>query len=137
MLLELKRDSFGAECTLGTLKCGDKLFHVLEDKVREVDGYAPEFWKIAHETAIPKGRYQVVITHSNRFKKPLPLLKDVPGFSGIRIHSGNTALDTEGCLLIGKQRANNAVLRSREAMAEFMPILEHALTQGDVWINVA
>lgn len=54
------------------------------------------------QTAIPSGEYSVAITYSPRFKKNLPLLENVPGFAGIRIHPGNTAKDTEGCLLFGK-----------------------------------
>jgi hypothetical protein len=66
----------------------------LEDKVR------PE--KIKGVTAIPEGKYEVRITWSPRFKRHLPLLIDVPGFDGIRIHPGNTHKDTEGCLLVGE-----------------------------------
>tara|TARA_R110000868_G_scaffold106769_3_gene292571 strand:- start:511 stop:810 length:300 start_codon:yes stop_codon:yes gene_type:complete len=95
-----------------------------------------EDWKIKGMTAIPRGKYQVVITHSNRFKKPLPLLKNVPGFEGIRIHNGNFHTDTEGCLLIGLGRTESMVTESRAAMEQFMPKLEHALTEGEVWINI-
>lgn len=55
--------------------------------------------KVYGQTAIPRGSYECVYTYSNRFKKMLPLLKDVPGFDGIRIHSGNSAKDTEGVFL--------------------------------------
>lgn len=59
--------------------------------------------KIPECTAIPTGRYEVVITYSNRFKKNMMLLLDVPGFAGIRVHSGNFHTHTEGCLLPGQK----------------------------------
>ena len=70
--------------------------------------------KVYGQTAIPNGSYECVYTYSNRFKKMLPLLKDVPGFDGIRIHSGNSAKDTEGCILVGLNLKKGMVLNSRE-----------------------
>lgn len=70
--------------------------------------------KVYGQTAIPRGSYECVYTYSNRFKKILPLLKDVPGFDGIRIHSGNSAKDTEGCILVGLNLKKGMVLNSRE-----------------------
>lgn len=81
---------------------------VLEDKVRT----GP---KVYGKTAIPAGKYEIVISYSNRFKKYLPLLINVPGFEGIRIHPGNTAIDTEGCLLPGFTKGENFVGDSRKA----------------------
>lgn len=69
--------------------------------------------KVYGQTAIPVGSYECVYTYSNRFKKMLPLLKDVPGFDGIRIHSGNSAKDTEGCILVGKNNKKGWVSDSR------------------------
>lgn len=69
--------------------------------------------KVYGATAIPSGSYECVCTYSNRFKKNLPLLKDVPGFEGIRIHSGNTAKDTEGCILPGRNTQKGMVTESR------------------------
>ena len=70
--------------------------------------------KVYGQTAIPSGSYECVYTYSNRFKKMLPLLKYVPGFDGIRIHSGNSAKDTEGCILAGLNLKKGIVLNSRE-----------------------
>lgn len=82
---------------------------VLEDTVR-----APGV-KIQNETAIAAGRYRVIVDWSNRFKKFSFHILDVPNFTGIRIHSGNTDEDTDGCLLVGQTRALNAIFGSHNA----------------------
>ena len=69
--------------------------------------------KVMKETAIPLGRYQVTWAFSVRFNKMLPLLIGVPGFAGIRIHSGNKAKDTEGCILCGRNTEVGTVTNSR------------------------
>jgi len=70
----------------------------LEDEVRLGDIFKV---KVQDKTAIPVGRYEVILNMSNRFKMYMPLLLNVPNFSGIRIHSGNTKEHTEGCVLVG------------------------------------
>ncbi len=81
-------------CTFGRMYINGKpVCWTLEDQEREE--------KVYGKTAIPTGTYKVTITYSNRFKRELPLLIDVPNFAGIRIHPGNTAADTEGCILVG------------------------------------
>ena len=90
----------------------------LEDKERPV--------KIKGETAIPKGTYKVIINQSNRFKRLLPLLIDVPNFEGVRIHSGNSNHDTEGCILVGQTRNKNYIGQSRKAFEKLFKKMQAA-----------
>lgn len=89
----------------------------LEDTDRGLDDKMSEEeikeLKVYGETAIPSGIYPVTITYSNKFKKNLPLINNVKGYSGIRIHSGNTAKDTLGCILVGRNKEVGKVLQSR------------------------
>ena len=104
----------GALYLNGVLEC-----YTLEDTVRE-DGV-----KLPGRTAIPAGCYEIAITESPRFdKEMLPLLLDVPNFTWIRIHWGNTAKDTDGCILVGAVRAKGAVLSSRVAFDKLMTKLK-------------
>lgn len=79
--------------------------------------------KIKGETAIPTGLYNLYITWSPKYKKPMPLVDNVKGYSGIRIHSGNTAKDTEGCLIVGKNKEVGKVLESRVTYNALFKIL--------------
>ena len=69
--------------------------------------------KVKGETAIPTGIYPITLTYSPKYKKTMPLVNNVKGYSGIRIHSGNTHKDTEGCLLVGRNKEVGKVLYSR------------------------
>lgn len=69
--------------------------------------------KVKGETAIPTGIYPIYLTYSPKYKKQMPLVDNVKGYSGIRIHSGNTSKDTEGCLIVGKNKEVGKVLESR------------------------
>lgn len=110
---------------------GSLLCYILEDVVREIPGKPVTEWKVKGATAIPKGIYKVVITESTRFKRPLPLLLDVQGFSGIRIHAGNTSADTEGCLLPGTSMTDSSVGQSRKAFEQLYKLIEDSLAAGD------
>ena len=79
--------------------------------------------KLKGITAIPTGKYDVILTFSQRFKRVLPLLLNVKGFEGIRIHAGNTNKDTEGCLLVGANKAKGQVLNSRATFEKLMSVL--------------
>jgi hypothetical protein len=106
------------KCTVGQLSLNGKAFcFTLEDVVRP-KGAA----KVHGQTAIPAGTYPVILNISNRFKKLMPLVQNVPGFEGIRIHSGNTAADTDGCLLVGlsKMQTNDKVYNSVAAYEKLM-----------------
>lgn len=97
----------------------------MEDMVR------PDGVKVYGETAIPAGVYNVVITPSKRFKRDLPLLENVPGFEGIRIHPGNTAADTDGCILVGRAKGADYVSESKAAFAVLMGKIRDALDAGE------
>jgi len=106
--------------------------YICEDPIRPVG------IKIPGKTAIPEGRYEITVTFSKRFQRPLPLLMNVPNFEGIRIHPGNTAADTEGCLLPGKHRdvASATVQLSIAAFMELFGKLKAALEREKVFINI-
>ena len=94
-------------------------------------------YKVKGKSAIPEGRYAVVISYSPRFKQWLPILLGVPKFEGIRIHAGNTAKDTEGCILVGKNREVGKVLDSRKWLYELKQRIVEAKDKGEaVWITI-
>lgn len=93
--------------------------------------------KVPGKTAIQAGTYEIFVTMSNRFKRMLPLLVKVPMFEGIRIHPGNTALDTEGCILPGMIRTPNGVGSSRVAFEGlFQKINEARSRMNQVFITI-
>lgn len=139
MKIELDRMQTAPDFTLGALTVDNEFeCWVIEDAVREIPGQPVSAWKVAGKTAIPRGTYKVDVTMSARFKRELPLLLDVPGFAGIRIHPGNTAEDTEGCLLPGLDRHGSSVGRSRKAFDDlFIKIMEAKRKGESIWIEVA
>lgn len=113
MKMQLERVQQDADVTIGALACdGAFVCWVCEDAVREVPGQPVEAWKVPGKTAIPTGHYRIDVTMSARFKRLLPILVAVPGFEGVRIHPGNSAADTEGCLLPGRVRLGKSVGQS-------------------------
>lgn len=123
MKLRLDRIFCTNECTIGELYVDSSyMTDTLEDRVR------PEGEKVYGKTAIPEGTYEVKLTHSPRFKKILPEILNVPNFSGIRIHTGNSSKDTEGCILVGTWDGEKEdwVGSSKIAFDELMTLLEEA-----------
>ena len=82
--------------------------------------------KIAGSTAIPTGRYEVIINRSPKFKRNLPRLQNVPGFDGILIHRGNTDKDTAGCILVGENKVVGKVINSTGYELKLVEILTKA-----------
>jgi len=126
MELKLVRSVFNPKSTLGKLFINGQFFaYTCEDTVRNQNGDCSK--KIQNETAIDAGRYEVVLTFSNRFQKYLPLLLSVPCFEAIRMHGGNTAADSEGCILIGaegdmKERIWNCASKVNSLVAQMKAV---------------
>lgn len=138
MKLLLTSHPSGASCTIGDLSIDDQHFcNTLEDVVREEPGVPVAQWKVPGVTAIPAGIYPVEITYSQRFKRDLPLVMKVPGFTGIRIHAGNTDADTEGCILVGSWTGGESIVNSRIALNGLMDMLEIAnIAKRNITIEV-
>jgi hypothetical protein len=134
MELLVTRDYKGLTCTIGSLFVNDQFeCYTLEDVIREVPGQSVTSWKVFGQTAIPRGRYQVVITMSARFKFETPILLNVPGFEGVRIHPGNTDRDTEGCILVGdtKDVDGEFIGNSRVAWQKLVDKIRAAIATGE------
>lgn len=128
MKIEVNRIFKASTYTIGELSVNDNyLCDTLEDRVR------PEGEKVYGETAIPAGTYTVVLSYSNRFKKVMPEIQNVPNFTGVRIHCGNSSKDTEGCLLVGKWdgKTENWISDSKNSYNKLYPLLEEAFNKKE------
>ncbi len=139
MDLNLKRIFRGDEYTIGHLYIdGNYYCDVLEDTDRGLTNDMSEEQikkiKVYGKTAIPTGRYKVEVTYSPKFKRYLPLLISVKGFTGIRIHSGNSAEDTLGCLLVGFNKEKGKVLNSRVTSDKLTALLRN--TKEEIHITI-
>lgn len=128
MKLLLNRIYKGKDYTIGKLFIGNKYFcDTLEDTVR-TDGM-----KVYGKTAIPAGTYKVKLTESPRFRCLMPLICDVPNFIGVRIHSGNVAEDTDGCVLVGFNKVKGKVINSRETFGKLLSLMYWAERKGETF----
>lgn len=141
MEIKLIRKSFTHKTTIGDLFV-DGAFecNTLEDVDRDLiisdDLKDIARKKIHGETAIPYGRYEVIISFSNRFKCLMPLLVNVPGFAGVRIHSGNTSEHTEGCLLVGTKENADFISHSKDAYSKLFDKIRNAAATEKVFIDI-
>ena len=129
---ELKRTILEDKYTIGSLyREGVFMCHTLEDKVRPT--------KIPKITAIPYGTYQIIFNFSNKFQQYMPLLLEVPNYEGIRIHAGNTEVDTEGCILVGEytEKYKKMIINSRKTLKKIEPILRKDTRTDKVYITIS
>ena len=147
MKLRLERRWPKATYTIGVLFIdGIRYCETLEDHDRGLKQSDPLLYiqkrKIAGETAIPKGTYEVsmnvtspkyagVAWYYNFCRGKMPRLKDVPGFDGILIHPGTTALDTKGCILVGKNTKKGKLTDSRACFMEIYKLMKEAADNGE------
>lgn len=119
---------------------GKFICYILEDVDRFLSNdMSPDFirtHKVQGKTAIPTGTYEIAITFSNKFKKPLPILLGVVGFEGIRIHAGNKSIHTDGCLLTGTDYEQDEVINSRVAFLTVASAIEIAIQTEKVFIEI-
>ena len=128
MKIQVTRHTFDDECTIGTMTVdGEFQCYTLEPTVRPVGAE-----KVPGHTAIPYGSYQVTVTFSDHFKRPMPLLMNVPNFEGVRIHPGNWPKDTEGCCLVGETEGKDQILQSVAAFDPLFRKIQYALAHQEV-----
>lgn len=141
MEIKVKRIAKKATYTIGKLYIDGKYFcDTLEDKDRGLTSSMSESEiskiKVYGKTAIPTGTYTIIWNYSSKFKKMMPLLLNTPGFSGIRIHSGNTEDDSLGCILVGDNKQVGKVLNSRDTVNRLYPIIKEACSKEKVTITI-
>lgn len=140
MKLELKRIALHDTYTIGKLYIDGVYFcDTIEDKVRDLNKngvFDNGEFKVKGETAIPYGTYEVVWAYSPRFKRYTPRLLNVKSFDGVLIHAGNTAKDTEGCIILGQNKVVGKVINSKEFVNKLYPIIKNACQKGKVIIEV-
>lgn len=137
MRILLQRHALKAGYTIGRMEINGRYFcDTLEDTDRGLRESMTEdeiaALKVKGATAIPTGTYRIDMqTRSPRFGRVLPRLLRVKGYAGVLIHSGNTADDTEGCILVGENRERGKVLNSRATLERLLVFLRAAQAEGE------
>lgn len=137
--LRLERRYKGSKYTIGKLFINDEYFC---DTIEDIDrglksSMSVEYIKkkkVYAETAIPTGTYKIEMTYSSKFKRILPLLVDVKGFSGIRIHRGNTEIDSSGCIIVGENKVKGKVINSTRYE---IALVNKLLDEDDIEITIS
>ena len=133
--LMIRRFSFHDKFTKGEMLAnGIHLGYTCEDVDRRLESGGT---KVVKETAIPRGRYRMIISYSNRFEKEMPEVIDVPQFSGVRIHGGNTHSDTEGCPLFGTELTPDGVRGCMTINSMLIKMIGECIAQGHkCWLEI-
>jgi hypothetical protein len=122
------RPATGEAYTLGRMYCNGVFYcFTCEDEDRKLEFGGV---KVKTRTAIPRGRYHLTASFSNRFQKELPYVEEVPQFEGVRMHGGNRAEDSEGCLLLGQVRTSTGVAKCADTVAEVTRRINEAEDEG-------
>ena len=143
----MEREVRADDYTEGTLSFdGEHVCDTIEDCDRDENRngvFDGDEAKVYGETAIPNGRYRVTLDHSPKFSpryggRRIPFVHDVPGFEGIRIHTGNTADDSLGCIIVGVRSAAGFVANSKDTfLNKVLPPMEAADARGEeMWLTV-
>ncbi len=139
MEIILHRKVFNANSCEGNLYVDGKWFcSTIEDKVRAAPGQWHKSLKIVHETAIPYGRYPVMVTWSNRFKRQLTGVFNVPDFDGIRIHNGTNDKSSSGCVIVSYKDNDKAhtLINDKAAMNDLCNLVEEKQKTEKVWLTI-
>ena len=129
MHIHAHRNVFTENSTISNVTVnGDFICFFLEDKDRKLEDGGT---KVYGRTAIPRGFYEIKMDYSPKYKKNMPHVLDVPQFEGIRIHPGNQADDTEGCLIPGLDYKTDWVSESKIAYEKLLSMMLNAWTAGE------
>lgn len=135
MKLRLERLWPKKDYTVGRLYVDDRLFcNTLEDRIvdKNKNGvFDGDEKKVYSESAIPYGTYKIIYNWSPKFGRNLPRLLNVPHFEGILIHPGNTAADSAGCILVGKNTEVGRLTNSRYISDELNKLIDEAQRKGE------
>ena len=136
MQLKLIRSLFTTGSTFGKLSMNGQFYaYTCEDTVRHMNGDCSK--KVQNQTAIDEGTYEVVLSFSNHFQKYLPLLLNVKCFEGIRIHGGNTAKDSQGCILIGAEGdMKTKIWNCASKITSLVAALKAVEKSEKIWIEI-
>lgn len=134
MIIDLVRDGQDSPNYGQMYVDGALIGQTLEDTDRHLEDGGE---KLYGTTAIPRGRYRVTLSFSNRFQKVMPEVHDVPQFSGVRIHGGNDEVNTLGCPLLGRVRTDTGIRDCAAANERLIDALEYAAERNEeVWLEV-
>jgi len=133
MKIKLVRQVFTDKSTIGSLYVNDVFFcYTLEDKDRGLDQSQSVFTiqakKLFGITAIPYGKYPLIVNKSPKFGRLLPRLQGIKGFDGVLIHRGNSAEHSHGCILVGYKKGTDCIMESTKAEADLITILQREST---------